>query len=106
MSRCDSEVIANLGAGLGALCRCLPKKLAAATRLTWLVLIDPGPTPLDVAADALPRSLQRLQLNDYYIPNDDEIPLRKVTRDFGSMDRLQSLQLGAFSVAEYRLPLR
>jgi hypothetical protein len=95
----------DLGTGLDALRRSLPKELAAAMRLTLLVLIDPGHTPLDVTADALPRTLQRLQLHEYYDEDDDLIPLRAKPWNFASMDRLHSLRLGTALMAEPRLPL-
>ena len=96
------------GAGLGALCRCLPAELAAATRLTLLVLGDPEHTQLDVTADALPRSLQHLRLTNFqYLGDTHEGQAEQwlLTRDFGSMEHLQSLHLAAHEWAEHWLPL-
>ena len=95
-------------AGPGPLCRCLPVELAAATRLTLLVLRDPEDAKLDVAASALPRSLQQLRLTEARQQNyrvetkDAALPL--IARDFGGM-QLQSLQLAANERAQHSLPL-
>jgi hypothetical protein len=97
------------GTGLCPPRRCLPVELAAATRLTLLVLGEHNHSKLDVAASALPRSLQHLRLTEVlYWQNShrkDDAALPLVTRDFGSMDRLHSLQLAAYSWAHHSLPL-
>jgi hypothetical protein len=88
------------------LCRGLPAELAAATRLTSLVLSDPSHTQLDVN-NALPCSLQHLRLTESafeQVPKNDSA-WDPTTRDFGSLNRLQSLQLTARVWAQHRLPL-
>lgn len=95
------------GAGLGALRRCLPAELAAATRLTTLVLSDPRHTQLDIS-NALPCSLQQLRLtvsDEPYDPPDDDGEWEVTTRDFGSLNQLQSLQTSDHDWAELWWPL-
>jgi hypothetical protein len=97
------------GAGLGALLRrCLPAELAAATRLTSLVLSDPRHSQLGIT-NALPCSLQQLRLTEsdepYDPPDDDDDEWDMMTRDFDSLSRLQCLQLTARAWAHHRLPL-
>jgi hypothetical protein len=96
------------GAGLNVLRRCLPAELAAATRLTSLVLRDPGHIQLDVPTSALPGSLQHLRLTNSIDPDDtlDSVyALELMTRDLRCMKRLQGLQLAVHDWAEHWLPL-
>lgn len=96
------------GAGQNALRRCLPAELAAATRLTSLVLRDPGHIQLDVPPNALPGSLQQLRLTKSIDPDDtldSGHALELMTRDFGCMERLQGFQLAAHDWAKHCLPL-
>lgn len=85
----------------------MPAELAAATRLTSLVLNDPNHAQLDVT-NALPCSLRQLQLteaDELYDPSDSGDEWEMLRRDFGSLTRLQSLQLAAHEWAENWLPL-
>jgi hypothetical protein len=90
------------------LCRCLPAELAAATRLTSLILRDPRHIQLDVPTNALPGSLQQLRLTKSIDPDDtldNNHQMKLIERDFGCMESMQGLQLAAHDWAEHRLPL-